>query len=832
VGLPEWRTGNFSTAMRDAGGRAEFVPIYDPETGTGTFGQPRGTTPFPGNVIPSSRLDPVALKVLAYYPNPNRTPNNSFNQQGNFAENGRNEILQNYWIARIDHDLTSKTKMYGRYIIASPRWSSGGGSPSFGPAVAGERSDDRLQNYALNFNHLFSPTFFATLTAGVERLKVAVQGGCAWCGENYADVLGVKGVPGPVFPQFALGSGFVPVRSVGGGPDRFANVTNSNVLLDFTKVRGNHTWKFGGQYSRFNNNTRANTQASGAWNFDGHFTRGVTETGSAVANTGINMADFLLGRITSASANVAPTLGRRAQYFGVYFQEDWRVNSRLTLNLGMRWDTQNPTHGVDDRMTNFDPYQVSPLAGTGDIPAGAMGLMTYQNKYGKGKYLWEWDKKTFSPRFGFAWRVFGTNDTVLRGGYGIFFGSPTTGGTNGAGILGYGLSFSVGDPVPFRLRDGAPAGALAPPPESELTPAFGQRGTAFAQSGISFYDPYAAYPYTQNFNLTFQHQWKGTLFEVGYMGNLGRHLASAGLNLNRIPTELLARTDISERLKRPFTVFTGNAPGVSDSEYRNGLSNYNALTLKVERRFSQGLSYSVAYTYAKLIDDINYQTAFAYTWGDNTGPQNIYDRRNERSLSTNCIPQRLVVAPVYELPVGKGRRFLNQEGVTDWILGGWQVSSVGKLQSGAPFGVTVLNGGRDVLGDQSGTLRPNLIGDPESPNQGQPAVGVRGLQWFDPAAFAVPGRYTYGNAARTIPGLLTPGIVNFDIMIGKNFRFKERYRAQFRWEMLDAFNTPAFDNIGRWPSPSQAVGAGNFGLVTQANALSRRIMQFGLKLYW
>lgn len=732
----------------------------------------------------------------------------------------------------MDHDLTSRTKMYGRYIIASPRNTVGGGSPSFGPAAPGERSDDRLQNYALNFTHLFSPTMFANVTMGVERLKVAVQGGCAWCGENFAETLGIKNVPGPVFPNFGVAGGLVPIRNFGGGPDRFANVMNSNLAADFTKVKGAHNIKFGFSFAKFNNNTRANTAASGVWNFDGHFTRGVNADGSAIANTGIVMADFLLCRITSASAATAPTLGRRAQYYGLYVNDEWRATPRLTLNVGLRWDTQTPTYGVDDRFNNFNPYEVSPLAGTGDIPPGALGALDYSNQGGYGRYLLDWDKKTFGPRFGFAYRVFGTNDTVIRGGYGIFFGSPITGGSNGAGILGYGLSWSVGDPVPFRLKDGVPAGALSSPPASELTPAFGQRGTKYAQSGMGFYDPHAAYPYTQNVNLTIQHMWKGMLVEVGYLGSFGRHQASAGMNLNRIPTNLLSHTEIPERFRRPYQVFTGNASSVTDNEYRVGNSDYNGLTVKFERRFKAGLSYTASYTWSKLLDDINYQTAFAYTWGDNTGPQNIYNRKNERSMSTNCIPHRLVLAPVYELPFGKGRTWLNQGGVVNAVLGGWQVSSVGTLQSGAPFGVTVLNGGRDVLGDQSGTLRPNLVGDPSIPNQGDPAVGVRGLQWFNPLAFAVPDKYTYGSVARTIPGLLTPGIVRFDMMVGKNFRYKERYRAQFRWEMLDAFNTPAFDNIGRWPSPSQTVGAGNFGIVTQANALSRRIMQFGLKLYW
>jgi hypothetical protein len=170
--------------------------------------------------------------------------------------------------------------------------------------------------------------------------------------------------------------------------------------------------------------------------------------------------------------------------------------------------------------------------------------------------------------------------------------------------------------------------------------------------------------------------------------------------------------------------------------------------------------------------------------------------------------------------------------VLNGVLGGWQVSTVGTLQKGSPFGPTVLQGGANLLGDQSGTLRPNLVGNPNLSTKGQPAVGVRGIQWFNTAAFAVPAPYTYGNQSRTLSGILAPGIVNFNMMIGKNFRFKERYRVQFRWELLDAFNTPTFDNIGRWPSPGQQLGGSALGLVTSANADNRRIMQLGLKLYW
>jgi hypothetical protein len=209
---------------------------------------------------------------------------------------------------------------------------------------------------------------------------------------------------------------------------------------------------------------------------------------------------------------------------------------------------------------------------------------------------------------------------------------------------------------------------------------------------------------------------------------------------------------------------------------------------------------------------------------------NCFNHRGEKSLSTGSIPHRLVVSPLLELPVGKGRRWLNQGGLRNGVLGGWQISTIATFQSGAPFGSSVLNGGRDYLGDSatSAILRPNLLRDPNVSDsvRGTPAVGTRGIQWADSAAFAIPAKYTYGNAARTLPGIYGPGLVNFSSMLGKNFRVAERWRLQFRWETLDTFNTPAFKN------PATTLGSGNFGVVTTTTTDSRRIMQFGLKLYW
>ena len=300
-------------------------------------------------------------------------------------------------------------------------------------------------------------------------------------------------------------------------------------------------------------------------------------------------------------------------------------------------------------------------------------------------------------------------------------------------------------------------------------------------------------------------------------------------NLNQIRPELLARTDIPVRLRRPYPALGSDQPRMQIASRNAGVSNYHGLTFKSERRFRQGVGWLLAYTFSRWIDDVGF--AGAGNFGDNDLQQNIYNRRSEKSLSTNSVPHRLVFSPTAELPFGKGKPWLKSGGFLNHIVGGWEVSTMGTLRSGAPFGVTVLNGARDILRDPADgrVLRADILGDPNAPagKKGTPATSVRGLQWMNPAAFAAPQAYTLGNVSRTVPKILGPGSVSFDSMVGKNFKFSERLRAQFRWETFNSFNsfnTPQFD------LPNQDFGGSGFGLVTGAGG--RRIMQFGLKLYW
>ena len=383
-------------------------------------------------------------------------------------------------------------------------------------------------------------------------------------------------------------------------------------------------------------------------------------------------------------------------------------------------------------------------------------------------------------------------------------------------------------PVPFTFSQGLPAGSIGPVPESELTPSFGYRGTRFATGAIRFHDEARVTQYSHSINLNAQTSYKGWFFEAGVISTLGRQAPFAGVDINQIRVADFPKLaqGVSELTLRPWQQFTGSAPTVTVDNPNWGLSNAWLGTFKVEKRYSNGLGVSVAYTYTAWIDNI--PTVGNTASGDNDGVQDIYNRAGERSRSTMTIPHRLVLAPIWDLPFGRGRHWGRQwHPVLNAVAGGWQVATIGTLRAGSPFGVDVLNGARTLLLDSSGrVLRPNLVSsDLLSPRKGEPLQnGNRGLEWLNPAAFAAPAPFTLGNASRTLPGVYGPGSKQFDLMVAKNFQVRENWRAQFRWEMFNFTNTPAFD------LPAQTVGTGAFGWVTSAGA--RRIMQLGMKLYW
>jgi hypothetical protein len=538
------------------------------------------------------------------------------------------------------------------------------------------------------------------------------------------------------------------------------------------------------------------------------------------------MADFLLGRIDSLRIQASPSVGRRSYYTGGFIQDDWRATSRLTFNIGLRYDYESPFWEVANRMANWDPTIVNPAAGTSGIPAGQLGAMVFAGRGGRGRALVNADKNNFGPRFGFAYRPLGTNNTVIRGGFGVLFGANYDGNVLQTGSQGFIRQVNITGGAPFTLSQGVPPNLVEIPNEEDLNGAFGTIGSRFPLGRVDFVDQFHRTPYAIDYNLTVQHQIGEQLFEVRYFSKLGRKINFRDYNINHIRPEDLSRTEIPERLRRPYTQYPG-AGEMRMNQPNFGISNYHAFSFKAERRFSRGLGYIVSYTFSKWIDNVPFVGEDGASFGDSDFHQNIYDIRNERSLSTNHVPHRLVVSPIYELPIGKGKPLFNRGGVANAIFGGWQISTIATFQSGSPFGITVLNGPRDLLGDNAPyrVLRPNVVGEHRlRDKRGQPAVGRRGIQWFNPDAFAAPPRFTLGNLGRTLTGNLGPGMANFDTAVAKSFSIRERYTVQFRWETFNTFNHPEFLN------PQDVLFGGGFGTTTAGN--SHREMQFGLKRYF
>jgi hypothetical protein len=808
----------FETAPGVSGG---VLPIHDPLTGL----------QFPGNIIPVSRHDSVAVKVLQFLPLPNRTPNNPITGAGNWQQNSSNPTNRDFHIFRLDHDFSSNTKIFGRYILTEPDDSPDGPAPGFGVADPDAIDiSNRRQNLALNWQQILSPRIVSTFTMGGTRLSI-LRGGIG-LGQDIPAQLGLKGVEPDVFPRFNFGAGRVPMTNIGttGNQNRLAAFTNTQFTESITWVRGAHNLKFGAEYWRFNANEVNRMQASGVFAFQATPTQGRNAQGQVIANSGLPLATFLLGIIDSVNARIDNGIGKRSYYTAVFIHDDWKVHPRLTLNVGLRYEVESPLSEVANRQNNFDPRAPHPFAGRVidglPIPAGTTGVVTFPGRNGYGKYLIKWDRNNFAPRFGFAWRPFGKNDTVLRAGYGVFYGSPYNRNVIQPARLGFGGVATFRTPVPFALRQGLPVGAMEFPTENDLIPEFGSIGTRWPQEQIQFLDPERRTNYTQNFNLTVAHQVRDVGFEVGYLGNLGRKVPFPNINLNHIPPNLLSQTGIATRLRRPYPQYRGDTVQIQILSPNWGISNYHALVFKSERRFSQGIGWIFHYTWSKWIDNLVFTGGDGATFGDDDQIQNIYNLRGERSLSTNDIRHRLVLSPIVELPFGRGKRWL-QDGILNQIFGGWSASTIATIQSGSPFGVTVNNGPRDILGDGADgkNLRPDRVGNPKLPSsqQGKPAAGgVQGIQWFDPAAFAVPARFTHGNAARTV--MTGPGFVNFDVAVLKNFFVTERHRLQFRFEMFNAFNSPHYD------IPGSALGGSGFGIASAVG--SDRELQFALKLFF
>ena len=781
------RTGDFSQTFT-AGGK--LVPIYDPSS-TRLVNGAYVRSMYPGNVIPTTQLDPVGVNVLDYYPLPNRAPSNAAGAN-NFSANEVIGSPANFYMIKGDHNLGDNDKLTGSYTRLGGTSNLGSIYPNDGAGDPNNFATNKMQYAFGAWTHILSPTKVNdvrfTFNDRVFHNRSAGLGG------DYPTKLGLNGVPTGAFPRFAV-SGYSPLGSTQQERRQFP-IRQYQVVDNFSWVRGRNAFKFGFEARHSSDQDQLLNSISGS------FTFATQPTGlPGNASTGNGLASLLIGFPTGFSELETDVLNRSSWYFAAFAQDDWTITPSLTLNLGVRWETDTPMVDANNRMNSFDPNQINPVSGTFGV-VKFLGVNGYPTK----PYPTDWNN--VGPRFGFAWNPFNSDKTVVRGGFGIFFAHPFDAGVPTANSLGFSLQSTLNSPdngitAPFYLRNGVPIQVSA----SELNDSFGAVPVGKnPNTAVTYFDHSRGTGYAEQFNLGIQRQLPGSMvIEASVLGNLSRKLALSNLSVDQISPDILtAQTAL--QAYRPYPQFSN----VSIQSPTIGISNYYAGLIRIEKRYSFGLNFGANYTWSKLLGNLNDVGA---AFGAENGPySNYYNRRADYGPQSNDITHRVVLNTVYELPFGPSRKWLSH-GVTGHIIGGWSLGMVGTIQSGAP--VTIVTQTNSCNCFSAGAQRSNVSRDPNL-SSSERSVG----RWFDTAAFNQPATLTFGNEGVGI--VRAPGLVNFDFSLTRAFRIAERVNAELRGEFFNAFN---HTNLGL---PGTIFGASNFGIISSSGA--PRQIEIGAKI--
>ena len=750
------RSGDFSAAGLNK--------IYDP----------LGHTPFPGNVIPTSRISAQAQFFNAYIPNPN---------SANHAIFGPSQALdQDQFTIRVDQTINDKHRAFVRWSFINYDEQN----PNAFPALGVTPMDSRGQNVVAALISNLRPTVVNELRfsymPNVLNLQAFLQGTDFYAKAGIAGFEDTGHRPGDAgsFPDFSW-SGYASMSgSTFDQRPKTQDLKVWEVNDSVTWAKGRHILKFGAQIRHWLPLFTDSGTYEGSWAFNGSMTQNPASTGG----TGDAFADYMVGVPYSVGRSYpADTFGGFATFWHFYGQDDFKVNDRLTLNLGLRYEYTPWLAGYKGQVGTFLPNSPKPIA-VGAVNLNAQfaapvanaifgNLIQSCQQAGLPVQCTTNDDRQFAPRFGLAWRPFGAS-TVIRGGYGIFYEpesstnrvnhnmvpyqiNETVFNTNGTRTI---ANYFVGQPIGSAGTNPSLAGGLPSMPMG-----YDQHWNFGVQQGLGH----------------------NMVLEVDYVGNKGVNLY-VGDPINDPPAGVGA-----VQARRPFPLFGGITYNAQDAS-----SIYNALQVKYEKRASAGFWYLVSYTYSK-----NFFTQVT--------PGSGGDYAYQRALASFDIPQNLTISTGYELPFGKGRKFLaNAGGLVNTVLGGWQMQGILVLHSGLPFTPTI---SRDVSNTGIGGQLPNRISSGVSSN---PMIAA----WFDKTAFTVPANYTWGNSGSYI--LRADKFKNLDFSLFKQFQVSERGRIEFRAEAFNLTNSPTFN------PPGTNIDAASGGVVTSTLSAPRNV-QVALK---
>ncbi len=804
-------TDSGGNPITDALGRPIFRgQIFDPTT--------RRTLPngkvvmdaFPGNKILQSSWSSQGAGLLALYPDPTNA-----GAKNNIASAGAGPFRIDQFSGRIDHRISERTSLFGAYEFADSKEFFSLSNPLCSARdVPGWGCDElqRTQHLSLVATHIFGPRLVAEVRVGYTRFGFfRLQEDRAVDVVNRLRIGGLTDAGRTPLNNGApelITTGFVTI----GGPTNLPQGRHDNTyhyVGNMTFVQGKHTLKWGLDIRRFLFNSFFTSFGRGSFSFDGRFTRDATGNPA----TGNDIADMLLGMPLRATRNLGEPFHNALTFSsGYYFQDDWKVSPRLTLNLGLRYELNLPPVERVNKMASFDPSTntIKVAGGREAFINPVTKMLEIRSRPDVGRRLWETNSHDFAPRIGLAWRPFGGTGTVIRAGFGTYYNYQ---------IVGNGIT-PLSRNSPFRKRQTAGPFAATSTTLPNLANVFTVGTPSTVAPGIQ---PDFKTAYINEWSFGVQREIaRDMVLDVSYLGSEG-HKLPIPWNINQAipgPGSVAGR--------RPFPGY-GNIVGGFISSIGN--SSFNAAQVRIERRVGSGLSFISSYTWSKSIDD---DSGISTDSDASRHAQNARNLRLERAASDYDASHRWVVSYVYDLPFGRGRHFSPSSHVANAIVGGWQLTGILTLQSGRPF--TVLTGS-DASDTDGGNDRPNLIGDPHVLNPGPDrwfnpctllADGItrRNCASGDTPAWQVNARGAFGNAGRNV--LRGDGLKNFDLGIYRNFQPTERLKIEFRSELFNLPNHPNFF------FPNASASSRAFGTVSRAAFQSQtgaqRQIQFGLKL--
>ena len=802
--------------VRQAGANLTTVAVPDQLERNGNFSEEAGTvvvynpsvpisggkrTPFTGNIIPSASINPLVSAAMNALPLPNLP--------GNFFINTADVLMQtnDNQTARVDYTPSESARFFARYSGATE-------DASIPATIPGRDSLDNAdpRNVAAGYTQIISANKVNDLRLGFSRLNF------------------LYGLPEPQFsvngtnttlPNFIVGSlnfgGAGPYNATGPGGIAQARDNVYQIWDVFAWQRGRHSLKIGGEFDAFQYVRFEYADPLGSLTFTQGYTNDTGAAPKAGDKSGDALASALLGLPEAAVRTLGPNrIDGRQKNYAAFIQDDFRASSSVTFNLGLRYELSPPLMDIRNQMTSIDFSTVpSPVAIFETNQQGIYSPSLYvcgENGYPAGCAYTNW--KNFSPRVGMAWSL--NSKTVIRAGGGIYYGTQDDN-----------TLLKMAQTLPTTYAQTLTENAYVPSVNigNVFTPAI--VGTASIQAAAI--DPHQGAPYTPEWSFNIQRSLDAnTVIEAGYLGTAGIHLEQNVQVNNGMP---------GTAVKRPFYGLTLNSSVVSALAFpstsnivpvttinyfpHSAHSNYHALMLRGEHKFTHGFSTISAFTFSKALSNApQYRNDGGITGDENSPPQNSFDLSADRGLAYFNTKYRWVTSAVYELPFGKGKSMLSQ-GAGAAALGGWLVSGILQIQTGFPYTINYKGDPVNIGGGSGGILiRPNYVvtATGQNVNPNLPSDQRTTSEWFNTAAFVQPIA-SFGDVGRnTMAGA---NMVNLDVTLARNFSLAEKHNLQFRAEFFNLANHPNYNLIGR------VVNDPTFGIVQ--NQLPPRQIQLALK---